>query len=183
MLQIFGKKKLNTERVSHYLVNTMVQCVDEGFESIAEYIAYCPEFVSTPPIGKNDSGKFLMIVVAGNFNLVSKYFIEGQDQEIIAESLQKLALVFDMNVGQLKEKVREYQDFMSKVNAPSKNTLYAMSKAVFYKYNLNEYQVDYFKMMQTPNPLFLKKMDEIMSQFLFNWEAFTEKFKVVSQGV
>ncbi|MEY2938141.1 MAG: hypothetical protein RL062_730, partial [Bacteroidota bacterium] len=57
------------------------------------------------------------------------------------------------------------------------------SKAVFHKYNLNPYQQDYFKMMQTPNPLFLKKMDEIMSNFLFNWENFNDKFKVVSQAV
>jgi hypothetical protein len=57
-----------------------------------------------------------------------------------------------------------------------------MSKAVFFKYNLSAYQQDYFKMMQTPNPIFLKKMDEIMSNFLFNWESFTVKYKVVNQS-
>jgi len=71
---------------------------------------------------------------------------------------------------------------MSRINTPSKNTLYAMSKAVFFKYNLNAYQQDYFKIMQTPNPLFLKRMDEIMANFLFDWESFTDKFKVVSQA-
>ncbi len=183
MLQLFGKKKLNTERVAHHLVNAILNSVDEGFDSIAEYIAYCPEFVTTPPIHKADSGKFLMIVIAGNFSLLSRYFNGGQDQEIIAEATKKLAPVFDLSEGQFSVVVSEYKDMMSRVNAPSKNTLYAMSKAVFHKYNLNPYQQDYFKMMQTPNPLFLKKMDEIMSNFLFNWENFNDKFKVVSQAV
>ncbi len=183
MLQLFGKKKLNTERVAHHLVNAILNSVDEGFDSIAEYIAYCPEFVTTPPISKSDSGKFLMIVIAGNFSVLPRYFTNGQDQEIMAEAIKKLAPVFDLSEGQFIAVVNEYKDMMSRVNAPSKNTLYAMSKGVFHKYNLNEYQQDYFKMMQTPNPLFLKKMDEIMSNFLFNWESFNDKFKVVSQAV
>jgi hypothetical protein len=101
----------------------------------------------------------------------------------MAEAVKKLSPVFDLSEGQFMSVVSEYKDMMSRVNAPSKNTLYAMSKGVFHKYNLNEYQQDYFKMMQTPNPLFLKKMDEIMSNFLFNWESFNDKFKVVSQAV
>ena len=63
MLQIFGKKKLNTERAAHHLVNALLNSVEEGFESIAEFIAYCPEFVTTPPVSKEDCGKFLMIVI------------------------------------------------------------------------------------------------------------------------
>lgn len=182
MLQIFGKKKLNTERAAHHLVNALLNSVEEGFESIAEYIAYCPEFVTTPPINKEDSGKFLMIVIVGNFNLLPKYFVNGEDQEIITESIKKLAPVFDLTPSQFQGVLHDYKDMMSRVNAPSKNTLYAMSKAVFFKYNLSEYQQDYFKMMQTPNPIFLKKMDEIMGNFLFNWESFTVKYKVINQS-
>jgi hypothetical protein len=182
MLQLFGKKKLNTERVAHHLVNAILNSVEEGFDSIAEYIAYCPEFVTTPPIRKDDSGKFLMIVIAGNFNLLPKYFTSGQDEEIIYEASQKLAPVFDLSVSEFTNILNAYKEMMSRINTPSKNTLYAMSKAVFFKYNLNDYQQDYFKIMQTPNPLFLKRMDEIMANFLFDWESFTDKFKVVSQA-
>ena len=38
--------------------------------------------------------------------------------------------------------------------------IYGMSKAVFHKYGLNEYQDEYFRRMQAPNPLFLKRMDD-----------------------
>jgi len=53
-----------------------------------------------------------------------------------------------------------------------------MSKAIFYKYKLNEFQDEYFKRMQAPNPLFLKRMDEIMVNFIWNWDAFSKKFKL-----
>ena len=53
-----------------------------------------------------------------------------------------------------------------------------MSKAMFYKYKLNDCQDDYFKNMDSPNPLFLKRMDEIMKNFLWNWEAFFKRYKI-----
>lgn len=56
-----------------------------------------------------------------------------------------------------------------------------MSKAVFFKYNLNDYQEEYFRQMKTPNPIFLKNLDEVMRHFLWDWEVFNEKYKVVTQ--
>jgi hypothetical protein len=53
-----------------------------------------------------------------------------------------------------------------------------MSKAIFHKYELYEYQDDYFKKMQAPNPLFLKRMDEIVSNFVWDWDAFFKKFRL-----
>jgi hypothetical protein len=70
---------------------------------------------------------------------------------------------------------------MSRVNAPSKNVIYAMSKAVFFKYNLCEKQDKYFKDMKTANPIFLKNLDELMKNFTWDWDAFNDKYKVVIQ--
>jgi hypothetical protein len=53
-----------------------------------------------------------------------------------------------------------------------------MSKAIFHKYKLNDFQDEYFKRMQAPNPLFLKRMDEVMSNFIWNWDAFFKKYKL-----
>ena len=55
-----------------------------------------------------------------------------------------------------------------------------MSKAVFHKYNLNEFQDEYFKRLQNPNPLFLKRMDEVMKFYIWNWDAFLKKYKINS---
>jgi hypothetical protein len=32
--------------------------------------------------------------------------------------------------------------------------------------------------MQAPNPLFLKRMDEIMGNFIWNWDAFFKKYRI-----
>lgn len=36
--------------------------------------------------------------------------------------------------------------------------------------------------MKTPNPIFLKNLDELMRNFLWDWEAFNERYKVVPQS-
>ena len=74
--------------------------------------------------------------------------------------------------------IKDYKNFISRVNHPSKNMLYGMSKAIFHKYNLNDFQDDYFKRMQAPNPLFLKRMDEVMSNFIWDWDVFFKKYKL-----
>ena len=62
---------------------------------------------------------------------------------------------------------------------PSKNIHYAMSKAVFYKYELNQYQDAYFQKMKSPNPLFLKRLDDIVEHFIWDWEDLRSKYKIV----
>jgi hypothetical protein len=74
--------------------------------------------------------------------------------------------------------IRSYQSFISRINQPSKNMVYGMSKAVFHKYSLNNFQDEYFKRMQAPNPLFLKRMDEVMGNFVWNWDAFFKKYRL-----
>ena len=54
-----------------------------------------------------------------------------------------------------------------------------MSKAIFFKYELNDYQQDYFRKMKTPNPIFLKRLDEIVANFIWNWNDLKDKYKIV----
>ncbi len=179
MLTIFGKKKLNAERTAHIFSHTIIETVEQGFPDLAGFINDSPEFVTSPCILDEDHGKFLMIVVAGNYSYISQQFHNGQDVEIIEQCNEKLAPVFGMTPTAFADKVSEYKSFMSKVNAPSKNTIYAMSKAVFFKYNLCNHQDDYFKQMKTPNPIFIKSLDDLMKNFVWDWDAFNEKYKVV----
>jgi hypothetical protein len=37
--------------------------------------------------------------------------------------------------------------------------------------------------MKTPNPIFIKNLDELMKNFLWDWEVFNDKYKVVSANV
>jgi hypothetical protein len=83
-----------------------------------------------------------------------------------------------MNEADFEKLVRDYQSFITRVNHPSKNMIYGMSKAMFHKYGLNEFQDEYFKRMQAPNPLFLKRLDEVMGNFIWDWDVFFKKYKL-----
>jgi len=180
MLTIFGRKKLTTERAAHIFSHNIIETVETGFPELAGFINDSPEFIVNPKVQPDDYGKFLMIVVAGNFSYLSQNFTDGQDKEIIENCVQKMAPVFDMTPIEFSLKIKEYKECMARANHPSKNIIYAMSKGVFLKYELNQYQEEYFRQMKTANPIFLKNIDDLMKNFLWDWEAFNEKYKVVS---
>ena len=179
MLAIFGKKKLTDEKVANIIVNTTIETVEKGWPEVAGFFNDSPELVSNPNVSEHDLGKFLMIVIAGNFDFIPNHFPNGHDREIIRRCIEKFAQVFDIPKEEFASKLKEYRTFMGRINRPSKNTIYAMSKAVFFKYKLNDFQEEFFKNAKTPNPIFTKNLDEIMKMFLWDFEAFNEKFKVV----
>jgi hypothetical protein len=178
MLTLFGKKKLTENAIANIFVNSLVDLVDKGFEDVATLIMNDSSFVRQPQIDPSNSDPFLLILVAGNIAFIPKYFSSGQDRRIIELSIEKMADIYGMEKMEYAKLVKDYKSLMSRINHPSKNTLYAMSKAVFFKYHLNDYQEEYFKQLNTPNPIFLKKMNEIMEHFIWNWDAFFEKYKV-----
>jgi len=178
MLTMFSKKKLTENAIANIFVNSLIDLVDKGFEDVAVLIENDPSFAKPPVIDRTQSDPFLLILVAGNIAFIPKYFNDGQDRRIIELSMEKFADVYGMEKNEFAKLIKDYKDCMARVNHPSKNTLYAMSKALFVKYNLNKYQEEYFKMLNTPNPIFLKKMNEVMENFIWNWEAFFEKHKV-----
>jgi hypothetical protein len=182
MLTIFGRKKLTTERVAHMFAHHIIETTENGFKDVAGFINDSPEFTTNPKIGEEDYGKFLMIVIAANFSYINQFFADGLDKEIVDHAVSKFAPAFDMTPVEFGLKVKEFKECMSRANHPSKNIVYAMSKGVFVKYNLADYQEEYFRLMKTPNPIFLKNLDEIVKNFLWDWEAFNEKYKVVTSA-
>lgn len=179
MIALFGKKKVTDEKVARHFVATTLDVVEEGWPVVAGFINDSPEFVKSPEIDPEDFGRFLMIVIAGNFNYIPKSFDEGHDSEIIKGCVQHFAEILDVPVADLAARIKSHRHFIARVNHPSKNTLYGMSRAIFHKYELNDFQEEYFRNINTPNPIFLKNMNEIMSNFLWDWSAFKERFKVV----
>jgi hypothetical protein len=137
-----------------------------------------PAFVTTPDINSTDSGKFGLIIITANISLLESTFEVEQASRIEKLVFQKLAKIYGMGELEFENLIRSYQSFISRVNHPSKNMVYGMSKGVFHKYNLNNFQDEYFKRMQAPNPLFLKRMDEVMGSFIWNWDAFFKKYRL-----
>lgn len=172
------KKKLSDDQVANIFINAIYNCVDNGFPIIANMINEDPAFVQSPNISEKNNNEFAMIVIVGNLSFLESTFDAEQAARIEALIFEKLSRIYEMESNQFQNLVREYQSFIMRVNHPSKNWIYGMSRALFYKYNLNDYQDMFFKRMQAPNPLFLKRMDEVMINFIWNWDAFFKKYRI-----
>lgn len=179
MFTIFKKKKLSEDQLANFFVNSTLKLVETGFEDVAEIINNDPEFMSRPNIDPQDYDQFLLIVIAGNLKIQSAQFDNLKGARLSEKIFRKLGTVLQVEPALLKETIAKYQSWMGRINHPSKNVHYAMSKGVFFKYELNQFQGDYFRNMNTPNPIFLKRLDEIIGQFTFDWTKIQDSYRIV----
>lgn len=178
LLTIFGRKKVTDDKLSTAFVNSLVSTVEQGFPEVAALINDDSEFAKKPNIDPANDSRFLLIVLVGNIKMLGDSFDVPTEEKLKQQIFEKAAAVFDTDEETFAKLYAEYSEFMMRANHPSKNVVYAMARCVFYKYELNKCQSDYFKNLNTPNPIFLKKMNEVMSNFVWNWESFFERYKV-----
>jgi len=178
MLGAILRKKLSDEQFAKMFVGLILDSTEKGFEDITQIINEDKSFVKSPQMNKDDDGKFTLIVIAGNMQNLYKHFDSQRVLKLNEMIYKTLAPVYEFTPEQMKKALSDYTNYMIRINHPSKNTVYAMSKAMFYKYDLANYQDEYFRKMQCPNPLFLKRMDEIMEKFLLNWDAFFKRYRM-----
>ncbi|MDA8648341.1 hypothetical protein N9L43_00875 [bacterium] len=172
------RKKVSDDKLANVFINGLFKTIDEGFPVIAEFINDDQAFVTSPNIASNHSYEFSLIVVVGNLSFLESAFEPEQANRVEALVFEKLARIYEMEKGEFKQLLKDYKNLMWRLNHPSKNMIYAMSKAIFDKYTLYNYQDEYFKRMQAPNPLFLKRMDEVIENFIWDWDAFFRKYKL-----
>lgn len=178
MLGSLIKRKLSDNQVANIFINSIFDTVDNGFKEVAQLINEDVAFISSPSLKENQNGEFALIVIVGNLSFLESTFEAEQAARVEGIIFEKLAKMYEMSTSDFTKLIRDYQSFITRVNHPSKNMIYGMSKAVFHKYDLSQYQDEYFKRMQAPNPLFLKRMDEVMASFIWNWDAFFKKYKL-----
>lgn len=173
------KKKVAEEKVAELFVNIAFNAVDNSFADVAELLNNDVNLISQANIDPENQDEFLLIVVAGNFKLLDDYFFEGQEDRIKELTVEKLASVYGVDMVTMRTAINNTLNYFRKINYPSKNTHYAMSRAVFHKYGLNDFQKDYFRNLNAPDPILLKNIDEIMEQFIIKWDTFTEKYRII----
>jgi len=172
------RKRLSSDQFSNIFINAIFEATEAGFEVIADMMNNDPAFVVSPEIKKGSFDQFQLIILAANFHLLDKFFEPQEVEEIKSDIISKLAIIYNADALKIKEVIKHYYQFIQRVNHPSKNVLYGISKAIFFKYNLSDFQDEYFKRMQTPNPLFLKRLDHLIENFLWDWDVFMKKYKL-----
>ena len=170
MIKLFRRHKINEDKIATVFVDHFLKTVDDGFPEVAALINEAPEFVKCPNISNSDADRFLLVALAANLTAVQRYFAAHIDQVLSRKILEQVSELGDVDYEGLVRNIEKNQAFMSKVNHPSKNLVYGMSKGVFYKYELAQFQEEYFKNVNSPNPIFLKRLDDAMVHFMWEWE-------------
>ena len=179
MLTLFGRKKLTEEKVANVFVNGIQELIDSGFADVLGLINDSPEFIQPPQVDSEQIGSFTMIVLAGNLQMLPQYFEAGQDKRITSHILEKFALLYEIDTMQLAQMVNDTRKFMARKNHPSKNVVNAMAKALFCRFELNAFQEAYFKNLHAPNPIFIQRLKDALENFMWNWNALNEKYRIV----
>lgn len=172
------KKKVSDEKLANVFVNGLFNSIDKGFPIVAEFINDDPVFVKSPNILKSNNYEFSLIIIVGNLSFLENSFHSDQVDRLKLIVYNKLSKAYEMPTNDFIILLKNYKSLICRLNRPSKNMIYAMSKGIFDKYALYDYQDEYFKRMQVPNPLFLKRMDEIVENFIWNWGAFLKKYRL-----
>lgn len=172
------KKKLSDEKLANIFINGIVTSTTNGFHVVADFINEDTAFVSSPLIDGENHHEFTLILLIGNLSFLESSFDPQQANNVEQHIYEKLAQMYGMSQTDFRNLAKDYLNLIYRLNNPSKNMIYGMSKAVFDKYQLYNYQDEYFKRMQVPNPLFLKRMDEILENFIWDWDNFFRKYKL-----
>jgi hypothetical protein len=177
---LFGKKKISEDKLANVFVNAVLRLTEQGYPTIVDELRESPEFETMPVFGPGDDELFALIVFAGNLMEAPKRMPAGPDHRLIQHAYSKFAPLLDTSAAELEMETITLQQFMGKINHPSKNTVYAMSKAIFHKYDLFRHQNAYFREQRAPNPIVLGRVNKLMAFCLWDWAELLEEWKVTA---
>ena len=172
------RKKVSDDKLANVFINGLLSASQQGFPMVAEFMNEDQSFVKSPQISPENHDEFTLILFVGNLTFLESAFDPEQASNVEEHIFEKLSKMYNLSVSETKKLIKDYQQHIWRLNHPSKNMLYGMSKAIFDKYQLYNYQDEYFRRMQSPNPLFLKRLDEIVENFIWDWDAFFKKYKL-----
>ena len=177
---LFVKKKVSQKQLAYNFVHHTLNCIDTTYNDFLDAIYNDSELESYPELDYNNPSELTFIIIAGNIKYFERILSAHEEKMIFNSIVQEMADIFEMEFHEMEEKLDKYGSFISRVNHPSKNILYGMSKAVFFKFKLGQYQDEYFAQLNTPNPIFLKKIDTLIENYIWNWKGVFEKTKITS---
>ncbi|MCB0793635.1 MAG: hypothetical protein KDB88_02765 [Flavobacteriales bacterium] len=177
---IFGKKKITEEKLANVFVNALLELIDKGFPAIVAELKDSPEFVTEPGIETEDATAFALIVLAGNLMELKRQLPPGQDRRLVSLSISKFAQATQARTSEVEQHCSRLNNLMARLNQPSKNTVRAMSLALFHQYDLFEHQKPYFAEQRVPDPIILKRVSELMGFFIWDWDSFHDQYRIAS---
>ncbi len=176
---LIGKNRISEEKLAIALVNRTLSTCEPIFKEITDYVNECPHFDQSPNLDPRKDLDFLITVFTCNITRIPSFLANKQDKRVAQWMIRSLAEALEMDVRVLSTKIKDCKSLMKRLNHPSKNLVYAMPKAFFHLYGLNQFQQEYFRDLNSPNPLYLKEMNQMMDLLVWNWDKIKQEYKIV----
>ena len=183
MMKLFGfskKEKISVDKLAKLYANTLFEVVDNGFPEIIGFVNDNRKFEESPNLQTEDVKWFLMIIFAANNHRLSDFFNDDVVDALHNACTQEVIRFLEKDEEEVvREMVVDYESFFAEQFAESAKLEKAMARSIFIKYNLNDYQGKLLKNQNEPNPVFLQELANLLSHFVWNWDDFLSKYKVV----
>lgn len=176
---LFGRKRINEDKLANLFVNSLLDLVAQGFPLVAAEIDESPEFLERPGLSEADEEPFAVIALTANMIEMQRAAEPGLDRRMFSLCVAKFAHAFDRSASEMEEIVNETRDLLERLNHPSKTTVLGIGKVLFERYDLFRFQDTYFRNQRSPNPIVLKRVNNLMGYFMWNWTETFEQYKVV----
>lgn len=182
MLKFFGiskKDKITVKDTSKIFTVALNKVVNDGYPEIQSFLNKNNNLEKSPNISNEDIKWFRLIIFAGNLHVLSTKFEENESLKLRNEIIDKLLPYLDNDPEVAMDLFLNYETYYNDLLAKQIDPIETMSLAIFDKYNINDYQSELLKRKNEPNPVLFNELRKYLSHFVWNWEEFLEKCKVV----
>ena len=174
------KNKVLAITAADIYVNLLNSVIDEGFIEIKDFINNNNNLDGNPNILDKDIDWFRNIIFLGNiYNLTSAF---EENETIIMRGLILDALYKDCSENDQPlaiERFLDYENYFIDLIKENDSIINAMAFALFEKYNINIHQGELFKRKNKPNPIFFNELQNLLKHFIWNWQDYLEKNKII----
>lgn len=184
MIKFFGllskKKKVEVKEAIAIYVAALNNVIDNGFIEIQEFINNNNNLEGNPNIKDDKINWFRNVIFLGNIQDLYTYFEDSEALDLRKNILDEMYKDLSENQQHLSiERFVGYENYFSELLKEKDPVVNAMAYAIFEKYDINRYQGDLFKRKNKPNPIFYNELKNLLKHFLWNWEEYLEKNKVI----
>tara|TARA_B100000902_G_scaffold149523_2_gene146074 strand:- start:11003 stop:11554 length:552 start_codon:yes stop_codon:yes gene_type:complete len=182
MLKFFGiskKEKVSSNDVSNILSVALNKVVDNGFSEIQSFLNHNQNLEKSPNIKDEDLRSFRLIIFVANIYLMSTKFEESETLILRNKVIDNILPIIGDDNEISMDLFLNYEMYFRELVNKKNDTIDSMAIAIFDKYKINDCQSELLRRKNEPNPILYNELKKYLSHFIWNWDEFLEKCKIV----
>lgn len=183
MLKFFGiskKDRVSVKDTANLFSVALNKVIDDGYKEIQDFLNDNNNLEKSPRILDTDIKWFRLIIFAGNLHIISTKFDDNQTLSLRNFIIDDISSFLDKDRDIAMDMFLQYETYYNDLLKTHIDPIETMSIAIFDKFNINDCQSDLLKRKNEPNPVLFNELKKLLNHFIWNWDEFLEKCKVVS---